>query len=345
MDSKTFLSKIQVTPPTIRTWFASEEVSSMVRTINQHFNIQKADKTVIPKLLARLEVKDIEPDYFAGELSEELKLDRDKALGISSEIKRTILGPLGKEFSDFGINISLLDKFQIPAIKGLSPSAVSAAIGALKIIQDANTAASSSIQKPATLSDIGWSKIPSAVSPTPTAQPASIIPTPPRPATIPAPAPTAPAKPAEPAPAPMMLHEDAIFKPAEKNEGFILPKPGAGVEMHMGTSAPQAPIRPAVLEFGGVKIPVPKPPTPTTGGAYRGEFGSSLSSTPVAGAGPRNVSQIMPVARVSVPLPVPKPPVPITTPPTPPRPLQATIHIPQPPTPPQSPKPIVKDFL
>ncbi len=318
MDTQALRLKLKSTPAPIRSWFASEEVSLMVQAINQRFNIQDKDMSVLALLLARLEAKDIAPDYFAGELSEELKLDRDKALGISAEVKRTILSSLSKEFSDFGIDISLLDKFQIPTIKGLSPSAMATIVNTPKTIQGVGT-----------------------TSPSPVTPPASITPTPPRSTTIPAPA--TQAKPSEPAP--MMLHEDTIFKPAEKNEGFTLLKPGAGVEMHMGAGVSQAPTRPAVLEFGGAKIPVPKPPTPTTGGAYRGEFGSSLSSTPVAGAGPRNVSQIMPVARVSVPLPVPKPPAPITTPPTPPRPLQATIHIPQPPTPPQPPKPIVKDFL
>ena len=320
MDSKAFLSKIQITPPPIRTWFASGEVSLMVRTINQHFNIQKTNETVIPKLLARLEVKDIEPDYFAGELSEELKLDRDKTLGISAEVKRTILSPLNKEFSDFGIDISLLDKFQIPIIKGLSPSVVSAAIAAPKIIQAVNTAAPTPSQKPITLSDIGWSKMP-----------ASSIP--PRPVAIPVPTPAAQAKPAEPAP--MMLHEDTTFKPAEKNEGFTLPKPNASAEMHMATGTSQAPIRPAVLEFGGAKIPVPNPTATTTSGAYHGGFGSSLSSTPITGAGSRNVSQIMP----TVPVPIPKPPAPLTTPSAT---SASTNSVPMPPQPPKS---IVKDFL
>lgn len=333
MDSKTFLSKIQITPPPIRAWFASEEVSLMVRTINQHFNIQKADETIIPKLLARLEVKDIEPDYFAGELSEELKLDRDKALGISGEIKRTILGSLNKEFSGFGINISLLDKFQIPAIKGLSPSTISVVVGAPKIIQDVSTAVPLPAQKPVTFSDVGWSKMPTTAAPAPVGQSSApvVAPTLPRPTTIPAPTPVAQAKPAELAP--MMLHEDTTFKPAEKNEGFTLSKPSATAEMHMGVGMSQAPARPAVLEFGGMKIPVPKPPTPATGGAYHGGFG----------IGSRNVSQIMP----AIPVPIPKPPTPITMPSA----LMSasSVPLPQPPKPPAPPsqisKPIVKDFL
>jgi hypothetical protein len=132
----------------------------------------------------------------------------------------------------------------------------------------------------------------------------------------------------------MMLHEDTVFKPAEKNEGFTLPKPNANAEMHMATGTSQAPIRPAVLEFGGAKIPVPNTTATTTSGTYYGGFGSSLSSTPIAGAGSRNVSQIMP----TVPVPIPKPPAPLTTP-------SASASTNSVPMPPQPPKAIVKDFL
>jgi hypothetical protein len=188
---------------------------------------------------------------------------------------------------------------------------------------------------PTILSDVGWSKMP-------------MTPIPPRPATIPVPTSAAPAKPAEPAP--MMLHEDTTFKPAEKNEGFTLQKPNASAEMHMGTGVPQAPIRPAVLEFGGMKTPVPKPPALITGGTYHGELRPPLSSAPIAGIGSRNVSQIMPAVPVSVPTPLPKPlaatPISAGSIPTPPRPPQETAQIPKPPTPPpQNSKPIVKDFL
>jgi hypothetical protein len=148
MDTQAIRTKLKLTPLPIRFWFASEDVSLLVQAINQHFNIPDKDTGVLPILLARLEAKDIAADYFAGELSIELNSDRDKALGISAEVKRTILDPIKKDFSDFGIDISLLDKFQIPAIEGLKPSTPSG--NSPKIIQDIGSLSSSIVPPPST---------------------------------------------------------------------------------------------------------------------------------------------------------------------------------------------------
>jgi hypothetical protein len=150
MDNiQTLRSKLNLIPLPIRSWFASEETSSMVQTINEHFKVQESDRTVIPKLLLRLEAKDLQPDYFAGELSGELKIDRDKALGISAEVQRVILGPVKKDFADIGIDISLLEKFQIPAIKDLNPTNPTGT--APIIIQDIGTSVASSAPKPVSI--------------------------------------------------------------------------------------------------------------------------------------------------------------------------------------------------
>jgi len=306
----------------------------MVQAINQHFNIQEKDQTVLPILLARLEAKDLEPDYFAGELSEELKFERDKALGISAEIKRTVLGPIKKELSDIGVDISLLDKFQIPAIKGLSPSVVAAA-AAPKMIQDVGPAASMpaapAAPKPSTVSDIGWSKKPAppAVPIAPTIRPDAlqvswIVPTPtPKPISSDAAA-AAAAQPAEPAP--VMLHQDTTFKAPEKNAGFTLTRPGSGAEVSLSQSGAggQAPTRPAVLEFGGSNAPA-KPAAPAAGAVHYTEFA----------AGARNVSQVSPPSPSASPVPVPVP-----RPPQPPQMPQSPQQDPQ-----QKQKTIVKDFL
>jgi hypothetical protein len=155
--------------------------------------------------------------------------------------------------------------------------------------------------------------------------------------TIPMPAAPAPIAPA--GPGPVILHEDTSFKAVEKNAGFTLTRPGGGAEVTIGKSSSQAPTRPAVLEFGGVR-----PPSAPAGNNTVSSM-SPLSAIPTASAGPRNVSLINPAA------PMPKPltpsPVPVPTPPRPPQ-------LPQPPTPQAPPtppgisqkaKPIVKDFL
>jgi len=289
-------------------------------------------------LLARLEIKDLEPDYFAGELSEELKMDRDKALGISAEVKRTILGSVKKELSDIGIDISLLDKFQIPVIKELSPSAVAAKTAAPTIIQDINSSpkgapvpaniatipAAKIATKPPTLSDIGWSKAP---APGPAMAPKPAAPAMPAASSVPPTAASIPKPPAPPAPsaepAPVMLHEDTTFKASEKNSSFTLARPGVGAEVHLSQGAvPQAPARAAVLEFGGAPAaPANKPPATASSAA-------AVHYTDFA-PGPRNVSQVSP----SIPVP------PVPAPPKPPMPPA------QPPSPQNPGAPIVKDFL
>lgn len=305
----------------------------MVQAINQRFNIPEKDWSTLPILLARLEARDVAPDYFAGELADELKLDRDKALNISAEVKRNILTPLKKEFSDFGIDISLLDTFKIPAIKGLSQSVVTAKPDAPKIIQDVSMAPPKPTQ---TLPVTGWSQMkpPAPIPPTSS--------TPPRPTATPAPTFTLPAVsvPAtnptptpHPEPAPVILHEDTTFKAAQKNAGFTLTRPGGGADMHMGSgSGVPTPPKPAVLEFGGVSA---KPPAAQTSAIHYTDFKPPLAGAPTANTGPRNVVQI-------------------GSTPTPPTPTQNFVPIPKPPSSPQPPqpvapsqnaKPIVKDFL
>lgn len=137
--------------------------------------------------------------------------------------------------------------------------------------------------------------------------------------------PTAPApKPSPAEPAPFMLHEDTSFKAQTKNNDFSLPRPDANAQAKMSAIRPQAPLKPAVLEFGTGNNPAPKPPAGPSKTVHYTEFTASLSSAPTANSGPRTVGQIMPAP-------------PSATVPMPPRP-------PQPPMP-QKEQVIVKDFL
>jgi len=141
---------------------------------------------------------------------------------------------------------------------------------------------------------------------------------------------------------PMMLHEDTTFRAAQGNTSFTLSRPGSGADMHINRIAPQStPVRPAVLEFGGVKPPAPKPSSPS--------FNPPLAGAATDRSGPRNVSRVFsPVPQPPhppVPAPAPSPfnAIPVPRPPRPPQPMA------QPPEPPQPPKPgnkpIVKNFL
>jgi hypothetical protein len=343
MDTKTLYSKLAAVPPPIKTWLSSDEMVDYVNNIDNQFILPQESSSIIKKLAQRVLIKDIAPEYFSGELAAELKLEKDKAMHISSELKKTIFFPEKAAFSNYGIDIDLLDKFQMPIAK--SPLANALGItqnaGPSLSVEISNSTPAPAVLKPSILSDVGWSKASSAgPGITLTAVPATPIP--PRAPSISAisiasvPVPQSAAAPAEPAP--MMLHEDTNFKAAEKNASFTLSKPGSGAEVHMEKSAAQAPTRPAVLEFGGAKPPTPPSKTsatPASNAMHYTELKLSLSAVPTADTGPRSVNQIVPPS----PVPVPKPPASS---------LQSAVPLPrppQPPKPPQNNKPIVKDFL
>jgi hypothetical protein len=247
----------------------------------------------------------LHPEDLAGELVSSVDLPAPLAKTISDQISSRVFAPLRAD----------IDKVYSPLSK-LGGSSIGSAP---KILQNIDTSSKNdtapsniipSTPKPTTLSDIGWSKQPAAGL---NVGVIAAIPVP-----TPAPKPTA-------EPAPMMLHEDTIFKPAEKNVSFTLSKPGGTAEMSMDRGAAQAQTRPAVLEFGGgatsvAGTSVPKPPT------------SALSSArPMTiSTGTRNVSQIIP----PTPVPIPRPSQAPATP---------SLQIPQPLKPPMP--PIVKDFL
>ncbi|MGD1002984.1 MAG: hypothetical protein ABR884_00200 [Minisyncoccia bacterium] len=259
----------------------------------------------------------LHPEDLSGELASSLNLPTPLAKTISDQINSRVFAPLRADIDKVYSPLSRLGDISI----GSAP----------KILQDIDaspkhditlSSIAPSTPKPTTLSDIGWSKQP-AIQPITSAKTSAPIPTPP-----------APPKPAV-EPAPMMLHEDTVFKSAEKNMSFTLSKPGDAVEMNMnrGAVVVPAPARPAVLEFGGATAAgtsAPKPPAPTSSTARAPGFGSSLASMSTTNTGARNVSQIVPTTSVQIP----KSP----TSPMPPQPPQASPA-------PQPNKSIVKDFL
>ena len=119
---------------------------SAVATINQHFKIADKDQYVISKIIQRLQIKDLDAEYFAGEIASQLNIDKSNALAITAEIKRIILSPLRKELSDYGIDITLLDKFQMPLIK---PKVLSEVRSPASVASTTSTAASTAPAAPA----------------------------------------------------------------------------------------------------------------------------------------------------------------------------------------------------
>jgi hypothetical protein len=132
MDTQTLYNKIASVPTPISTWFGSDAFMANIEKMDDKFTLPAGSATVISKIVQRFQIKDIAPEYFSGELASELNLEKNKAILITEDIKKNIFSPIKKDLADYGIDIALLDKFQIPPVK----SAISAAP---KIIQDINT--------------------------------------------------------------------------------------------------------------------------------------------------------------------------------------------------------------
>jgi hypothetical protein len=296
----------------------SERSLSVVNQICEKNKITDEEKITIVHQLVGLVVLGLIHSYDLGaEINDALSLENPKfSRAIAEELNAKVFLPIKAELENnyHPINPAPAEK-KSPLLK-LTPVVVKAAAPA---------------PKPITLSDIGWSKQPAAA---PNISVSAAIPTPTAATARPLVAPTPTPKPAA-EPAPMMLHEDTVFKSAEKNTSFTLSKPGGAAEMNMnrGAVVVPAPTRPAVLEFGGgtsAGTSAPKPPASASSSVRPMGFGPSLASMSTTSTGSRDVSRIVPTTSV----PIPKPP----TPPMPPRPPQAS-------TTPQSGKSIVRDFL
>ena len=300
-----------ITPP-LREALFSDVNADFVWNLCQNEHLTEEMSYQVAEISGNVLLGFLHPEDLAGELVSSVDLPAPLAKTISDQINSRVFAPLR---ADIDKVYSPLSKLGVPSM-GSAPKIIQD-IGASSKKDVTPSSLAPSTPKPTTLSDIGWSKQP-AIQPSTSAKINTPIPTPP--------APPKPAAPAEPAP--MMLHEDTVFKSAEKNANLTLSKPGGGAEMNMnrGVVAVPAPTRPAVLEFGGgavVGTSAPKPPTPTSSTTRPMGFGPSFASVPTANTGARDVSQIVPTTSV----PIPKPP----TSPKPPE--------------PQPGKPIVKDFL
>ena len=135
--------------------------------------------------------------------------------------------------------------------------------------------------------------------------------------------------PASVVPPPVIIHEVANTKPLQSSSDFHLtPAASSGINLNAGATKPPAPIRPAVLEFGGAttpKPPVTAPAPAPTRVVHYSEY------KPEAG---RSVTEISAPKPTPTPAPAPKPA---------PAPTPASAPAPKPPEPQN--KVISKDYL
>ncbi len=86
--------KFQSLPEKIKEWLSSTEAFYTTEEIIQKFNIEFEKETVIPELVFRLCVKDLDPLDFIYELSQKLGAEFNQAKTIAEEIEEKILKPI-----------------------------------------------------------------------------------------------------------------------------------------------------------------------------------------------------------------------------------------------------------
>lgn len=100
-------------PQEIRLWLASEETADQLRRINAELDLHEEETRLIPYLLFRLAVKDLEPLNFVETLSDWLDISPSSANTIAGEIKDRVLGPVSSQLRSWGIEISLIRPIEL----------------------------------------------------------------------------------------------------------------------------------------------------------------------------------------------------------------------------------------
>lgn len=92
-------------PDGIRDWLGSEKTTYSIIAINKKFGIGREKIQIIPTLILRLEVRNLQPQNFAAELSKEFNRPLEELKPIIEEIKKNILLPIDAELFKWGVDI------------------------------------------------------------------------------------------------------------------------------------------------------------------------------------------------------------------------------------------------
>ena len=333
MDRKLLQSKIAASPSAIRDWFSTDACVTAVGKLNDQFNMAGENRRIIPRLLLRLEIKDISPEYFAGALAVTLNVDKNRASMIVDEIKKSVLAPVEKDFTDYGVDLSLLDKFELPIVK---PE-----MAIPKIIEEVRTAAKTTTPSvPLPLRPLANTAAP---VPTPSSQQVPIK----------SPLPETIIKPSGniPAPKPVVLQAESVSRPILNAPNFKIPTISEDIMGAKRTSVP-LPTRPAVVEFGAMPVKKTAPPSSAPTPSMK-TFSSMMPLSPepmrtVTEITPETLQQSSTAAKSSAPTyaPLSQIPVPSPTAQKPQAPAASNIAksvlpLPTPPKPPTPPAPPV----
>jgi len=105
--------------PLIRDWVGSETLTLRIMDLNKRLGFQDWQRAVIPEMIMRLVLKELEPENLIIELSRELDIDISSAQMIANEIRDSLLKPIATILLNYiGLD---LQKISLPPSETIAP--------------------------------------------------------------------------------------------------------------------------------------------------------------------------------------------------------------------------------
>lgn len=113
----------QSLPESIRQWLSDEHVAAIIDDINQRLNLTEENgrEEIIPHLILRLCVQDLDPRQFINELSHWLDIGFESAKILTKELEEKILQPIAEPLkTSVGVDLRMLS-FAVPEPRSAPP--------------------------------------------------------------------------------------------------------------------------------------------------------------------------------------------------------------------------------
>ncbi len=96
-------------PESIQDWLASEQCTIFISEINKKLGIKNEKRRIVPRLIIRLVLKDLEPGDFINELAAALNMNDQAAKALAQEIEEKIFNPIALGLrQSIGLDIKLI---------------------------------------------------------------------------------------------------------------------------------------------------------------------------------------------------------------------------------------------
>jgi hypothetical protein len=107
MDTTSLRKSFESLPQPIKDWLTSEQTTLRIIEINKRVDVTGNTLSVIPKLILRLVIKDLNPRNFIDEIRRGLDVTDETAKTITQEIEQAILRPIAINLRrEVGIDIN-----------------------------------------------------------------------------------------------------------------------------------------------------------------------------------------------------------------------------------------------